>query len=186
MFLRWRCSIPMPMGCWRASCAGSKDVSGTGGNHWCFEQQTCALRCFLASILDRCVIWEQRCLFQCDRFMNLLYLSLQGLCWFLYGGDFLCPGETEVEKEDHIQAEVLIWDLRDLGLIPSTDFPGQNAKSPTPAISKTNVEISSNLPSGAANKTLMKKAMVMGLHKYLSERSRWMCMKRLSSWPSPS
>lgn len=33
--------------------------------------------------------------------------------------------------------------------------------------------------------TCMKR-LVMGLCKYLSERSRWMCMKRLSSWSSSS
>lgn len=30
-------------------------------------------------------------------FVNLLQLSLQQLRWFLYGGNFLCPGETEIE-----------------------------------------------------------------------------------------
>lgn len=34
------------------------------------------------------------------------------------------------------------------------------------------------------NKQNMKKAKVVGLHKCLSERSRWMCTKSLSSWSS--
>lgn len=81
---------------------------------------------------------------------------LQWLCWIIYGGNFLCPGETEVEKGDHTDTKVPNWHLRDLGLIPSTDFLGQTAKSPTSTVSKRNVEISSNLPSGAESKTWKK------------------------------
>lgn len=49
---------------------------------------------------------------------------------------------------------MLIWDLGHLGLTPSPDLLGQDAEPP--AISKMNVEMSSNLPFGAVSKTLKK------------------------------
>lgn len=58
---------------------------------------------------------------------ELIVAESSWLCCFLYRGKFSCPGENEVENKDHIEAKVLIWDLEDLGLIPSTDFLGQTA-----------------------------------------------------------
>lgn len=60
---------------------------------------------------------------------------------------------------------MLIWDLGHLGLTPSPDLLGEDSDPPTPAISKMNVEISSNLPFGAVSKTLRKRAKAMGQHK---------------------
>lgn len=85
-----------------------------------------------------------------------MQLNLQWLCWITYGGNFLCPGETELENEDHTEIEVLNWHLRYLNLISSTDFLGQTAKSPTSTISKRNIEISSNFLSGETSKTWKK------------------------------
>jgi len=54
---------------------------------------------------------------------------------------------------------VLIWDLGHLGLTPSPGLLEQDAEPPTPAISKMNVEISSNLPFWGVSKTFKLKKL---------------------------